>query len=73
MLGNVWEWCRDMWDPRGYLPVVQIDPVHTGFTAVIRGGCYYSEPAVLRCAKRFGYFQAQGFGSVGFRVISEVT
>jgi formylglycine-generating enzyme required for sulfatase activity len=71
MHGNVWEWCRDMWDPRGHLPVVLVDPVNTGFTNILKGGCYYNEPKDVRSAKRFGYYEKQRFYSVGFRVVRE--
>jgi len=71
MIGNVWERCADMWDPRGHFAAVMVDPVGGGCCSPnIRGGCYYSEPAVLRSAKRFGYGAPQRFFSLGFRVVA---
>ncbi len=70
ILGNVWERCSDKWDQRGYFPHVMVDPFNEGpCSPNIRGGCYYSDAAILRSAKRFGYGAPQRFFSLGFRVI----
>jgi formylglycine-generating enzyme required for sulfatase activity len=70
MHGNVWEWCSDLWSSLGYAPGDATDPIGvTGYTHVIRGGCFYSEPQAARCAKRFGYYEGNRFESVGFRVV----
>lgn len=69
--GNVWEWCLDLWYEPGYSADNAVDPLGTtGWTHVLRGGCFYSRPQALRSAKRFGY-QSQRFHSVGFRVVCE--
>ena len=70
MHGNVWEWCSDLWSSLGYPPGDAADPVGvTGYTHVIRGGCFYSEPQAVRSSKRFGYYEGNRFDSVGFRVV----
>jgi formylglycine-generating enzyme required for sulfatase activity len=70
MHGNVWEWCADLWSAQGYLPGDATDPIgKIGYTHILRGGCFYSDPQALRCAKRFGYNETNRFGSVGFRVV----
>lgn len=71
MHGNVWEWCGDLWYSQGYPGTEdRTDPVGTmGYTHVLRGGCYYSDPQAVRSAKRFGYNETNRFPSVGFRVV----
>jgi len=41
--GNVWEWCKDWYDPNYYAASPGFDPVGplTGETHVYRGGCFY--------------------------------
>jgi len=42
MHGNVWEWCADGYDPRGYTAEAETDPIgpRNAEQYVIRGGCY---------------------------------
>lgn len=77
MHGNVWEWCRDVWDPEAYGKRVRrkgvvVDPVneHDGEKAhrVIRGGAWNYPARMCRAAYRFGYESDFGGGDQGFRL-----
>ncbi len=55
VLGNVWEWCRDGFDPGFYRRVPGLDPLadpERHPTRVNRGGSFYSAPSSSRCATR---------------------
>ncbi|MBN1362208.1 MAG: SUMF1/EgtB/PvdO family nonheme iron enzyme [Sedimentisphaerales bacterium] len=58
MLGNVWEWVHDFYDPNGYAASAQKNPAVNptgpadGKVHVARGGFYDSPAAEVRCAAR---------------------
>ncbi|MEE8429699.1 MAG: formylglycine-generating enzyme family protein [Candidatus Desulfatibia sp.] len=54
MLGNVFEWNEDIYGKDAYGNHQRNNPVFTGDGSyrVIRGGCWYSWPAGVRCAGR---------------------
>ena len=64
MIGNVWEWCEDSYDPTG---------AHAGIWTqdanlrVLRGGSFSSVPGFLRCAFRFKNVPSYASADVGFR------
>jgi formylglycine-generating enzyme required for sulfatase activity len=69
MLGNVWEWCSDLWADR--LPGGEVtDPTgpDTGTLRVNRGGGWGNSAAHCRCAVRHGYPPSDSNSSIGFRV-----
>lgn len=56
MLGNVWEWCQDLWDT-------------SGSVRVVRGGGWYDDPQVLRAAGRYYNDPGYRLSNVGFRLV----
>lgn len=74
MLGNVWEWCTDRYDRRGYVsgPTRNPSGPASGLDRVCRGGAwnYVSEYATATVRHAFGPSEAYEF--VGFRTVMPV-
>ena len=66
MLGNVQEWCLDVFDPAG-----PHEELYTKGSAgyVVKGGCFNYGPSSVRCARRESYFPSDAFSRTGFRVV----
>ncbi len=71
MLGNVWEWVQDAYDPAGYTRHALYDPVLSRPTGqrVIRGGSHRSDGIELRCANRAAYPDTESMPTIGFRLV----
>jgi len=56
MLGNVWEWVKDVYDSNAYSKHSRNNPIYTGGGSlrVLRGGSWYNVPRSARCASRGG-------------------
>jgi len=74
MHGNVWEWCRDYYDPQYYRKLGEpaIDPENSrpAPCRVLRGGCWYYAPQYGRSSYRGGSTPGTRRNCrIGFRVI----
>lgn len=70
MLGNVSEWCQDWYAEDAYRGVSIEDPQGpaTGSLRVLRGGSWYSPPALARVAERRACKPQERSCTTGFRV-----
>ena len=71
MLGNVWEWCEDIYSKNAYRKHQRNNPIYTegGSDRVIRGGSWLNGPRYVRSADR-GWGEPGGrFSFIGFRLL----
>ena len=72
MLGNVWEWCEDVYSEDAYIKHNFINPIYrgSGSKCVIRGGGWNSFQRHIRCACRYSLEATnRGRFSTGFRLV----
>jgi formylglycine-generating enzyme required for sulfatase activity len=69
MLGNVWEWTQDTYNP-SYVGAPDDGSSWVADTQrrVIRGGCWYYDASFLAASARLGMDTSIRFNSIGFRV-----
>jgi formylglycine-generating enzyme required for sulfatase activity len=71
--GNVWEWCRDIYQSDAYRYHTQTDPVCTqgGKDRIIRGGSWNLDAWSARCSRRFRFNPDLYGPGLGFRLVME--
>ncbi len=79
MLGNVWEWCSDVYGKytqkagilRPFISVKDPQGPDEGPRRILRGGGWNSPVYSLRCAVRLGVFPEKKTNTYGFRCVME--
>lgn len=73
MLGNVWEWCSDVYGVDSYVKHVRNNPQITdesmGQSRVIRGGYWHGGPGQIRCGARGSGLPEGMSDDLGFRIV----
>lgn len=67
MHGNVYEWCRDLWDGSSKLPGGTNPLGITGSYRVFRGGPWFDDAQHCRAANRYRDFASYRLNALGFR------
>ena len=73
MLGNVWEWCEDWYDPLIYTKSnrKKTKGPKKGSCRVVRGGSWINKPEVCTAHRRRGCDPVKSGSGLGFRLVLE--
>ncbi len=73
MLGNVWEWCEDIYTDKAYTRLRRKNPVNIGGGTyrVRRGGSWCNLPRGIRCSNRGGNSPEAKYDGLGFRIVRQ--
>lgn len=71
MIGNIMEWCEDIYNKDAYGKHERNNPVNTsgGSDRVVRGGCFWNLGRWFQCSSRMRYTTSYRGDSIGFRLI----
>ncbi len=71
VLGNVWEWCEDVYNSEAYTKLPKDNPVYNGSGEyrVMRGGGWSNGPLGIRSSHRVGLSPNFGHHALGFRLV----
>jgi sulfatase modifying factor 1 len=71
VLGNVWEWCLDVYNSEAYSKLPKDNPMYGGMGEyrVMRGGGWSNGPLGVRSSHRVGLSPDFGHHSLGFRLV----
>jgi formylglycine-generating enzyme required for sulfatase activity len=75
ILGNVWEWCQDIYSVDAYVNHDHKNPIYSnqsgGSDRVIRGGNWNGPPHNVRCARRGSGLPKAMNDDLGFRLVRQ--
>jgi sulfatase modifying factor 1 len=71
MMGNVWEWCEDVYNSEAYTKLPKDSPVYhgSGEYRAMRGGGWSNGPLGIQSSHRVGLSPDFGHHALGFRLV----